>query len=658
MIDLLDFHKINEENKIKCLDHGFVRLVDIMPRISINDNTPTGDFSIVQAARVSYGDGTKSVNEDEGLIRYLMRHQHTTPFEMAEVKFHIKLPIFVARQWIRHRTACLSGSTLLNFDTSTTNKTKHYPISISDFYTKWNSKNYVESNYKHKDTYCDNVITDKEYTIKELAICVNRCDSTIREIVQNGKLKICDVKPYKILGSAWIEYCETKWKKLYPKTLQTRCNNMDIRHLDESTGVVDHTQIIDIWETGIKKVYEYTFENNNSIRCTKDHLVLTNHGWKKICELEEDKKLLITYIRPKGVTPLNIKIEYSKTDLMNEKWSKYPKNNSYVISTLGRVKSLKTNRILNTNMDNYRPAFNISDPSLPNGQQKIFTYTAVLETFVSNKPANMECCHRDGNYYNNRLENLYWGSPQNNSDDRIRHNMTSKLRKSFTRLKTVVYIGEEMTYDLEVASDDHNFSANGFIVHNSVNEYSGRYSIMSPDFYIPEIDRIQNQSKTNNQGTDFDGNLSLSTQMIIQKKMKDEQEELHKNYEYYLEADIARELARNNLPVSNYTEWYWKIDLKNLFHFLSLRLDSHAQYEIRVFAEAIYKFIKPIFPFACKAFEDYQLNGDKISNLEKEIISAGLGIINQDNNFIDNCLDNNKLLSKREKLEFKNKFGL
>ncbi|TAE32162.1 MAG: FAD-dependent thymidylate synthase [Alphaproteobacteria bacterium] len=77
------------------LDHGFVRVVDYMGN----------DAAIVQAARVSYGKGTKKMREDEGLIRYLLRHRHTTPFEMCEVKFHIKLPIFIARQWIRHRTA-------------------------------------------------------------------------------------------------------------------------------------------------------------------------------------------------------------------------------------------------------------------------------------------------------------------------------------------------------------------------------------------------------------------------------------------------------------------------------------------------------------------------------------------------------------------------
>src|SRR5699024_4980200 len=77
------------------LDHGFVRVIDYMG----------DDAAVVQAARVSYGRGTKRVQEDRGLIRYLLRHRHTSPFEMCEIKFHIKLPIFVARQWIRHRTA-------------------------------------------------------------------------------------------------------------------------------------------------------------------------------------------------------------------------------------------------------------------------------------------------------------------------------------------------------------------------------------------------------------------------------------------------------------------------------------------------------------------------------------------------------------------------
>ncbi|MFA5070792.1 MAG: FAD-dependent thymidylate synthase [Candidatus Pacearchaeota archaeon] len=97
-------HEITKEaeeildKEFPVLDHGFVRLVDYMG----------GDSAIVQAARVSYGEGTKTVSEDRGLIRYLTRNEHTSPLEMVEMKFHCKMPIFVARQWVRHRTANLN----------------------------------------------------------------------------------------------------------------------------------------------------------------------------------------------------------------------------------------------------------------------------------------------------------------------------------------------------------------------------------------------------------------------------------------------------------------------------------------------------------------------------------------------------------------------
>lgn len=100
---LVDVMGGSSRHEIRIHEHGFVALVDAMPRLAPQGQT--ADFAIVQAARVSYGAGTKKVNEDRGLIRYLLRHRHTTPFEMVEFKFHIAMPIFIARQWIRHRTA-------------------------------------------------------------------------------------------------------------------------------------------------------------------------------------------------------------------------------------------------------------------------------------------------------------------------------------------------------------------------------------------------------------------------------------------------------------------------------------------------------------------------------------------------------------------------
>src|SRR5690349_22351984 len=124
--------------EVKVHDHGLVALLDAMPRFAPAGKT--ADFAIVQAARVSYGAGTKKVNEDRGLIRYLMRHRHTTPLEMVEFKFHVAMPIFVARQWIRHRTACLAGDTRLSFDLPGAERRgcrRHYAVSIERFYRLW-----------------------------------------------------------------------------------------------------------------------------------------------------------------------------------------------------------------------------------------------------------------------------------------------------------------------------------------------------------------------------------------------------------------------------------------------------------------------------------------------------------------------------------------
>jgi thymidylate synthase (FAD) len=99
-----DLMGLVEEKRIDVLDHGFIRLVDSMPRL-VDSDIPCADVSIVQAARISYGQGSKGEEADKKLIDYLYRNKHSSPFEMVEFKFHTKMPIFVARQWVRHRTA-------------------------------------------------------------------------------------------------------------------------------------------------------------------------------------------------------------------------------------------------------------------------------------------------------------------------------------------------------------------------------------------------------------------------------------------------------------------------------------------------------------------------------------------------------------------------
>lgn len=161
------------------------------------------------------------------------------------------------------------------------------------------------------------------------------------------------------------------------------------------------------------------------------------------------------------------------------------------------------------------------------------------------------------------------------------------------------------------------FVARQWIRHRtaSVNEVSGRYSILKNEFYLPEPEQIKTQNKINKQGSDKSFILKIANEII--GEMENEQFHSACNYGNRIQKGVSKEIARINLPVSTYTEWYWKIDLKNLLHFLKLRLDSHAQWEIQQYGIVIAEIIKQIIPITWKAFEDYELNALKFSRLEQ-----------------------------------------
>jgi thymidylate synthase (FAD) len=164
------------------------------------------------------------------------------------------------------------------------------------------------------------------------------------------------------------------------------------------------------------------------------------------------------------------------------------------------------------------------------------------------------------------------------------------------------------------------FVARQWIRHRTanVNEYSGRYSVMKDEFYIPDDTAVHFQSKRNKQGRE--GEVPQELRQKVLEILTSSQRQMYDEYSRLLEDDIARELARVNLPLSLYTEWYWKIDLHNLFHFLNLRMDSHAQHEIRVYATAIAEITRKVVPVAWEAFEDYVLKAQRFSRLELQII--------------------------------------
>ncbi len=176
------------------------------------------------------------------------------------------------------------------------------------------------------------------------------------------------------------------------------------------------------------------------------------------------------------------------------------------------------------------------------------------------------------------------------------------------------------------------FIARQWIRHRTanVNEYSARYSILDKEFYIPSAENLAAQSAINNQGRG-DALTDDEASNVIQILKKDA-EQTYSNYETLLnessegniidksKSGIARELARMNLTLNTYTQWYWKIDLNNLLHFLALRADDHAQYEIRVYADAMLDIVKKWVPLTYEAFEDYRIGGTELSAKELNLM--------------------------------------
>jgi thymidylate synthase (FAD) len=206
------------------------------------------------------------------------------------------------------------------------------------------------------------------------------------------------------------------------------------------------------------------------------------------------------------------------------------------------------------------------------------------------------------------------------------------------------------------------FVARQWIRHRTanVNEYSARYSVLEDEFYVPEKEILAGQSTSNRQGREKE--LPVDEAETIRSLINENSGKTYDLYEYLLNEEgdkentsrskLSRELARIVIPTNVYTQWYWKIDLHNLFHFLSLRMDSHAQYEIREYANVMADMVKTCVPVAYEAFEDYTLNAMRLTGLEIQILGPILKEAGISAKKLDNACEAAGMTNKREKVEF------
>ena len=174
------------------------------------------------------------------------------------------------------------------------------------------------------------------------------------------------------------------------------------------------------------------------------------------------------------------------------------------------------------------------------------------------------------------------------------------------------------------------FVARQWVRHRTakVNEISGRYSVMKNEFYLPAGRDIALQSEDNKQGRQNEP-VSADLQEEVRSILAEEQERSYETYQKLLDKGIAREIARINLPLSLYTEWYWQMDLHNLFHFLRLRMDAHAQKEIRDYASVIFDIVKKVCPMAAESFEKHRSGG--VTFLREEVAALKKMLQGEDN---------------------------
>ena len=531
--------------ELPVLDHGFIQIIDYMG----------DDHAIDSAARMSYGQGTKRKQEAQGLINYLMGHHHTSPFEMCEIKLRVKLPVFVARQWIRHRTACLAGDVKVSFDLPggiASRGHQHTTLTIKDIYDRFQPS-----------------------------------QNTTRPDKQGN-----------------------------PYHKRDRVKAMRLRSCDEDAMTPIHTSIVDIWQSGVKPVLRVNFPNG-VLRATKDHMCLTDMGWLKLGDALAQDTRFASWGRNVGFVSEPVAV-----NVVGEEWKTYPENNAYEVSNKGRVRRSDCIKTPTITPNGYQ-VVSLSKDSVSRAH---FVHHLVLETFSDEDRAGRDTRHLDGNRQHNTIDNLRWGTPSENASDRMESGSDQTLSIQWVEPLDWREDGMEMTYDMEVVGPYHNFVAGSVVVHNSVNEYSARYSILDNEFYIPEIQEITAQSTTNKQGRGemLEGVLASE----IRSKMQAHSQLSYNLYEWLLsdDVDLTRELARINLPPNIYTQWVWKTDLHNLFHFLRLRADPHAQKEIRDYAELLEWIVMGWVPMAWDAYRVYRKGAISFSAHEALMIRAALAM--------------------------------
>jgi thymidylate synthase (FAD) len=628
------------QGSIPVLDHGFVRL----------DQAMADDLSVVNGARVSFARHKMEMDDsDAGLIRFLMRDRHGTPFEHNAFRFHIRAPIFVAREWFRHRVGCLTGDTVVTFvdNTGSTSPVRRKTIDeLWDMWTRGERNGHALTPEQARD-------------VERLAAA----GTTVRKIARTLGVGRRGVRSHLAGTNARRD---SRW----------RVRRMRLRVLNEETGEFETGGVDDIIDKGIQPVYRLTLADGKQLTVTENHRLLTSDGWRTMREAVglrgtgEDAEITRDCFLMTNGLPVYKDYEWMKSrrregksvkDIANEAGGSYHTVRKWLAREdlrFTKEERYQSRIPWNKGLRGYRTRLRATDAhnaairEARSGARSNFwrggasSERALIARWTTDRAPAVHlqydftcqtCGVRGGKLHAHHIIPV-WLEPSRAREignlitvcDRchvgIHRTQASELafterfaaRLGFAKeigqvqrkgwkltahpvaVVGISYVGLRQTFDLTVTGRWHNFVANGVVVHNSFNEFSMRYAKATEDFYVPAVEDVRTQ--VGKPGAYSFDPVSDEIAKTTREELKQVYEAAYAAYERLVELGVARELARAALPVGAYTEFYWTVNARALMNFLSLRNAETAQREIRRYAEACERFFAELMPVTYEAF--------------------------------------------------------
>ncbi len=627
------------DNAITVLDHGFVRLDDAM----------ADDLSVVNGARVSFARRKTELDaSDEALIHFLMRDRHGSPFEHNAFRFHIRCPIFVAREWFRHRIGCLTGDTVVTFVNVEGHTAPHLQKTVDELWHMWNEG--------ERDGHA--LTVDQRGDIDRL-LAAGLSQRSVAEALGIGRRSIRT----HVAGSTGLR--DARW----------RIRRMRLRVLNEETGEFTVGHIGDVIDKGMQPVYKLVLADGKEITVTENHRLLTTDGWRPMreavglvgdreaarmtapCSLlvngavaHRDREWLAAR-RREGKSVAEIAAEAGCSYHTIRKWLGIHDLRFTREEMCGRTPWNKDRSGYHTKLvvsDSHRAAIRTarSGPKSNFWRGGVTSDRASIARWGREQAPKVhaqydytcqECSQRGGRLHAHHIIPV-WREPGRGREignlitvcdtchraihrtreselafagrhaDRIGFvlDVEAPTRRGFlltahaVAVQSVSYVGVRQTYDLSVEGPWHNFVANGIVVHNSFNEFSMRYAKATDDFYVPEVEDVRTQVGKPGAYTfePVDEQLAERTRA----ELRTVYEQSYATYERLVEAGVARELARAVLPVGAYTQFYWTVNARALMNFVSLRNSNFAQLEIKRYGATVETFLADKMPITHAAF--------------------------------------------------------